>query len=80
MQGVRKRLGKLDVVDGSAVLAEEPGVAREGFGIAGDVVNRLRCFKTLEVSLMLVQSSAWRDAPAPSMNTMSLIIQNSFSH
>ena len=52
MRGMRKQIGELDVVDGPAVLAKEPGVAREGFGIAGDVVNRLQCFKTLEKSLM----------------------------
>lgn len=52
MRGMRKQIGELDVVDGPAVLTEEPGVAREGFGIAGDVVNRLQCFKALEKSLM----------------------------
>lgn len=52
MRGMRKQIGELDVVDGPAVLVEEPGVAREGFGVAGDVVNRLQSFKTFKKSLM----------------------------
>lgn len=59
MRDMWKQIGELDVVDGPAVLAEEPKVSRRSFEIARDAVNHLKRFNTIKESLVFFYSGVW---------------------
>ena len=60
MRRVGKQVDELDVGDGPAMLVEDPGVVREGFRVAGDVINCFQRNEAFKEALQFLQAGAGR--------------------
>jgi len=60
MRSVRKQIYELNISEFPPVFAEYPGIAREGYGIAGDVADGFKCSEGIEESTQGFQPGAGR--------------------